>query len=243
MTDIVDLTSSFVTVTGFNSSRNGKKKITVSYGGLTTTFNVTVTGNESNGAIEDEGTVIEVGAGSECSDLSAALKVINNAVKKKTADTAYTLVLTDDTYTETKALTLPALKVIIKGDEGTKITVPSITAKGDLALENITAKTKKGAAAAVTAKKSLTVAGCALGAVKVTASLNAADSTFDALTVSGKAGTSTELGGKIEIGKALTVNNEFIANDGADITVNGKFTAKGAISFGAIKAFNVNNGK
>ncbi|MBQ9385160.1 MAG: hypothetical protein IJT87_13095, partial [Ruminiclostridium sp.] len=113
----------------------------------------------------------------------------------------------------------------------------------DLTLENITLKTAKGTAAAVTAKKALTVTNCTLGTVKAAANLTVTDSTFDALTASGKAGTSTTLGGTIVINKALTVSNDLVVTDGADITVNGKFTPKGTMTFGAIKAFIVKNGK
>ncbi|MBQ9385163.1 MAG: hypothetical protein IJT87_13110 [Ruminiclostridium sp.] len=45
------------------------------------------------------------------------------------------------------------------------------------------------------------------------------------------------------INKALTVSNDLIVTDGADITVNGKFTPTGTMAFGAIKAFIVKNGK
>ncbi len=143
-----------------------------------------------------------------------------------------------------KKLTLPksASSVIIVGN-GYTLNVPSISASCDITLENITIKTAKGTAAAVTAKKALTVTGCTLGAVKASAALSVTDGTYESINASGKAGTTTTLGGTIVITKALTVNNDLVVRDGADITVNGKFTPKGTMSFGAIKAFTVKNTK
>ncbi|MBQ9383355.1 MAG: bacterial Ig-like domain-containing protein, partial [Ruminiclostridium sp.] len=246
--ETIDITAAMCT--GFDSTTEGTKTVTVTYEGKTATFEVTV----KNSNIDNEGTVIEVGTGKECADLTAALAKINAAVKARSADTAYTLVLTDKAYSEKKALAFPALKVIIKGDEGTEITVPSVTAKGDLALENLTLKTAKGANAAVTAKKALTAYNCTLGKTAVTgdalldncttgaltakANLTITGGTYELITASGKAGTKTTLNDAVTVTKNLTVSNDLVIVGNS--TVGGKFTAKAGLN---INGFTVKNGK
>ena len=222
--------------TGFDSTKTGKQTITVYYEGKTAKFTVTVKAKEKPST-----DIFEIGS-ADYPTIASAIAQINKDIKAKSAKPAYTMNLSDG-IEEKKAISLPAVPVTITADSAVTITVPSITAKGDLTLENVTLKTAKGANAAVTAKKALTVTNCTLGTVKAAANLTVTDSTFDALTASGKAGTAATLGGTIVINKALTVSNDLIVTDGADLTVNGKFAAKGAISFGAIKAFTVKNGK
>ena len=248
--EIINITAAMCT--GFDSKTAGTKTITVTYNGKTATFTVTVEDSGTPDPVE-EGTVIEVGTGKDCTGLTAALTTINNAVKKNTADTAYTLILTDKTYTEKKALAFPAVKVIIKGDEGTVVTAPSVTAKGDLVLENITLKTAKGAAAAVTAKKSLTATNstlgkttatgdavldnCTVGVLTAKGSLTIDGGSFEAVTVSAKKGTTT-LNNTVNIAKNLTVSNDLVIVGNS--TVGGKFTAKAGLN---INGFIVKNGK
>ncbi|MBQ9383843.1 MAG: hypothetical protein IJT87_06365, partial [Ruminiclostridium sp.] len=76
-----------------------------------------------------------------------------------------------------KKFTIPkkASMITLIGNNHT-FTVPNISANCDLTLENITLKTAKGTAAAVTAKKALTVTNCTLGTVKAAANLTVTDS-------------------------------------------------------------------
>ncbi len=133
-----------------------------------------------------------------------------------------------------------------------------MTASGDLTIENISFKTAKGDAAAVTAKKSLTVTNCTLGKTAVTDAANITDSilgavtvkgeltvtateagktVMESLTVSAKNGT-TKLIGDIKVTKNLTVSNDLVIDGNSE--VGGKFTAKAALS---INGFAVKNGK
>ena len=166
--------------------------------------------------------------------------------------------LNDNVSAKKLALPKSASSVTIVGN-GFVLTVPSVSASCDLTLENVTFKTAKGTAAAVTAKKALTATNCTLGKTAVTGGaaldnctvgaltakgdLTITGGTFEQITASGKAGTSTTLAGTIVINKALTVSSDLVVTDGADITVNGKFAPKGTMAFGAIKAFIVKNGK
>ena len=186
-------------------------------------------------------------------------KTLDEAMKELSKATGDIKIELNDNVSGKKfALPKSASSVTIVGN-GFVLTVPSVSASCDLMLQNVTLKTAKGANAAVTAKKALTATNCTLGKTAVTGdavlesctvgvltakgNLTITGGAFEQITASGKAGTVTTLGGTIVINKALTVSNDLVVTDCADIIVNGKFAPKGTMTFGAIKAFIVKNGK
>ncbi len=180
--------------------------------------------------------------GTDYQSIFEAVKKIELDLKKKAAYDKYTIVLNGD-ITENKAITLPEIPITIKANNAVTLTVPSITAKEDLVLYNITAKTTKGVASAVTAKKSLSAIGCTLGKVTVTGdatfelcelgavaakkNVTVTDSKLASLNASAK-GTTAKLSGITVISGALTTAGNFVVT--GSCTVGGKFTPKAGIS-------------
>ena len=249
--ETVEVTSEMVGAVDMASA--GTKTVTVTYEGISVSFVITVYDKTDK-------SVLNVGSGEKYATVYDAVAAINAAKKSGTAETAYTIRLSGN-ITETKSVTLPDIPITITADTPVKLVIKgtSLTSKNDLTLENITVTSAKGTAAAITAKKTLTVRNCTLGKITVTgaASLDncnvgavtaKGDITINggelaALTASGKSGAAAaRLNGKVTITGNLTVN-DLVIGDGAELYVGGKFTPKGSIQAGSIGSFTVNNGK
>ncbi len=215
--ETIDLTAEMCT--GFDSTTAGTKTITVTYEGKTATFEVTV----KEKPVIDEGTVIEVGADKDCKTIGEAVAKINADAKAKKLGTLYTIKFSGD-MNEAKALSLPDTTVWLKAATESFITVPSITAKGSLKLENVTVNGKKGAAA-ITVKKAFTAENSKFGKTTVTGHADISDcEIYGALTLNEKTGE-TKLTNVTVEGKAAVANTATL-----DSCKMGALSAKGVLT-------------
>ena len=227
---------------GFDSTTAGTKTVTVTYEGKTTTFTVTVKEGEQPVPVNDGKVTATFGGSTKAfDDLTGLAK--DKAFKAATGDITITI---NSDLADAQTFTPPAKasSVKITATESRTVTLKSaLSCSGDLTLENITFKTAKGVAAAVTAKKNLTAIACTLGKVTVTG-----DATFElcelgavtakkditvglsqlaSLNASGKGSTVT-ISGITVINGALSTAGKLVVT--GECTVKGKFTPKGTMS-------------
>lgn len=221
-TETVSMTDDRVTVKGFDSTKTGVKKVSLTLLGKIVNINMEVAVDPNNAPvlIGDKG----------YENLDSAVKAINADIKAKTAKDSYTIKLWGN-FTETKAVTFPKVGIVLEVDSASTLTIPSVTANGDLTMSDLTVVTAKGAPAPVTAKMAFTATDCVLGKTTVTghADINSCTINGD-LTLNEKdtkdAVTATEMSdvtvnGKLSCANALTLT---------DCTVTGLLTAKASLT-------------
>ena len=169
--DTIDMDDIRVTASNFNSSTPGTKNIQLGYAGAAVTISVTVVPPD-NVMIDSNG----------YDTLYDALSAINSAKKNGTAKSSYTIEINNST-TETKSLTFPAVPIEIVSAEGASVTITklAVSAKASLALDSVTFVTNKGKMVNFTVKGSFVASGCNTGNINATGSV-----TLDTVTVSGK---------------------------------------------------------
>ncbi len=216
-TEVIALTAAMCS--GFDSTKTGKQTITVTYEGKTAKFTVTVKEKEKESTDK-----FEIGS-SDYPTIDAVVKQIEKDIKaNKTFENGYTIVLPEK-HTEAKAVTFPDVSITLKSDSASELTIPSITAKSSLTLENVSVKTAKGVAAAITVKKAFTAENSAFGKTTVTGHTDIFDCTIDgALTLNEKTGE-TKLTNVTVNGKAAVTNTTALEN-----CTMGALAAKGILT-------------
>jgi hypothetical protein len=217
-TEIVPMTDPRVEISGFDSSKPGTKTVTVSFGGKTVKFKVTVKKSET--PVSKNLTI----DGEPAESITKAFKSI------KSGD--HTIMVTAD-YTE-KSITIPKGlgTITLICDGGVTLTADTITANSNLVLDDVTlAGTKAGKYTAVKANADFTANTGTYSNITVAGKADLSDLTVNGtVKLSAKAdknGLVTDTLTGVTVTKGVNSNNNVIFADCPSLgTINVKGTVK-----------------